>query len=68
MLPCAPNSEDWDYQDFSPDKRRALLEEQVMNDVADDREPEADAIQHIHSQQLNWSGLSPEDELDEYVS
>lgn len=60
-------SEDWDYQDFSPDKRRALLEEQVTNDVADDREPEVDALQHIHSHQLNWSGLSPEDELAEYV-
>ncbi|TYZ59598.1 hypothetical protein PybrP1_011560 [[Pythium] brassicae (nom. inval.)] len=61
--------EDWDYQDFSPDKRRALLEEEVTNDVADDQRPEADAIRFIQDarqQQLNWSGLSLEDALADY--
>lgn len=67
---CNHTSEDWDYQDFSPDKRRALLEEQITNDVADDLSPEADAIHHIQvsRQQINWSGLSPDDELAEYVA
>lgn len=63
-------SEDWDYQDFSPDKRRALLEEQVVADATDDLRPETDAIRYIQDarqQQLNWSGLSLEDALAEYV-
>ncbi|KAF1328466.1 hypothetical protein FI667_g6809, partial [Globisporangium splendens] len=61
--------EDWDYQDFSPDKRHALLEEEVSNDVDDDRQPEPGAIQLImkdHHHQLNWAGLSPEAALNDY--
>jgi hypothetical protein len=64
------SSEDWDYQDFSPDKRRALLEEEVSNDVDDDRQPEPGAMQLIlkdSNRQLNWTGLSPEAALEEYV-
>uniref|UniRef100_K3WT71 Uncharacterized protein n=1 Tax=Globisporangium ultimum (strain ATCC 200006 / CBS 805.95 / DAOM BR144) TaxID=431595 RepID=K3WT71_GLOUD len=61
--------EDWDYQDFSPDKRRALLEEEVSNDVDDDRQPEPGAMQLIlkdSNRQLNWTGLSPEAALEDF--
>ncbi|KAJ0405543.1 hypothetical protein ATCC90586_003388 [Pythium insidiosum] len=56
--------EDWDYQDFSPDKRTPLLENEVSNDVDDDLRPEQNAIYQIKGTP-NWAGLSRDDALND---
>lgn len=65
-------SEDWDYQDFSPDKRCALLDQEIVSSVADDeRLAEAsatEAVKNVASQRLDWKGLSPDAELAEFDS
>ncbi|DBA01914.1 TPA: hypothetical protein N0F65_005103 [Lagenidium giganteum] len=57
--------EDWDYQDFSPDKRAALLDGEVSADLDDDRNPEPNAHGHIAAPDtLCWVGLTADAELD----
>ncbi|TMW55330.1 hypothetical protein Poli38472_013221 [Pythium oligandrum] len=56
--------EDWDYQDFSPDKRTPLLENEISIDIADDLAPDANAIQQIKdAHNIDWSGLSRDEAL-----
>lgn len=58
--------EEWDYQDFSPDKRCALLEGEVTADIQDDLYPENDAIHEIKGvKNFNWSGEAPDADLEE---
>ncbi|KAL4117639.1 hypothetical protein PRIC2_011625 [Phytophthora ramorum] len=58
--------EDWDYQDFSPDKRCALLENEEEHNERDDRD-ESQAAKSIPKSVLKaWVGLTPDAELEDF--
>ncbi|KAG7381657.1 hypothetical protein PHYPSEUDO_005756 [Phytophthora pseudosyringae] len=58
--------EDWDYQDFSPDKRYALLENEEEHNVRDDPD-ESHAVKPIpKSVRKAWVGLTPDAELENF--
>ncbi|GMF34824.1 unnamed protein product [Phytophthora fragariaefolia] len=59
-------SEDWDYQDFSPDKRCALLENEEEYDTRDGPD-ESQIIKPIpKSIRKAWVGLTPDAELENF--
>lgn len=62
-------SEDWDYQDFPPDLRCALLDSAITNDVTDESNPEANALSQIlhDAKGVAWVGLTREAALDDWV-
>ncbi|EGZ06405.1 hypothetical protein PHYSODRAFT_531620 [Phytophthora sojae] len=58
--------EDWDYQDFSPDKRCALLENEEEYDTRDGPD-ESQVIKPIpKSVRKAWVGLTPDAELENF--
>ncbi|KAG6614347.1 transducin wd40 repeat-like superfamily protein isoform 1 [Phytophthora cinnamomi] len=58
--------EDWDYQDFSPDKRCALLEHEEEYDARDGPD-ESQTIKSIpKSVRKAWVGLTPDAELENF--
>ncbi|POM65139.1 Hypothetical protein PHPALM_19198 [Phytophthora palmivora] len=56
--------EDWDYQDFSPDKRCALLENAEEHNARDEQESPIKPISK--STRKAWVGLSPDAELENF--
>ncbi|KAG7395472.1 hypothetical protein PHYBOEH_003702 [Phytophthora boehmeriae] len=55
--------EDWDFQDFSPDKRCALLDNKEEINERDDQSPEKNTIRKPRE---SWVGLSPDAKLENY--
>ncbi|KAE9304432.1 hypothetical protein PF001_g13085 [Phytophthora fragariae] len=57
--------EDWDYQDFSPDKRSALLENEEEVDTRDGPD-ESQTIKPVPKSRKAWVGLTPDAELENF--
>eukprot|EP00644_Phytophthora_capsici_P007724 jgi/Phyca11/510468/fgenesh2_kg.PHYCAscaffold_61_\ len=58
--------EDWDYQDFSPDKRCALLENEEEHNERDDPEENRMIKPIPKAMRKAWVGLTPDAELEDF--
>ncbi|OWZ04567.1 hypothetical protein PHMEG_00023506 [Phytophthora megakarya] len=58
--------EDWDYQDFSPDKRCALLENAEEHDARDEPDENRTVKPIPKSMRKAWVGLTPDAELENF--
>ncbi|KAK1936934.1 hypothetical protein P3T76_009712 [Phytophthora citrophthora] len=58
--------EDWDYQDFSPDKRCALLANEEEHNERDDPEENRTIKSIPKSIRKAWVGLTPDAELEDF--
>ncbi|KAG2778225.1 hypothetical protein PC129_g9268 [Phytophthora cactorum] len=56
--------EDWDYQDFAPDKRCALLDNEEEINSRDDPDESLATSPTPKSVRKSWVGLTPDAELD----
>lgn len=64
-----PTREDWDYQDFPPDLRCALLDSAITIEITDESNPEANTLSQIlqDAKGVAWIGLTREAALDDWV-
>ncbi|KAL3664626.1 hypothetical protein V7S43_010379 [Phytophthora oleae] len=58
--------EDWDYQDFSPDKRCALLANEEEHNERDDPEENRTIKPIPKAMRKAWVGLTPDAELEDF--